>query len=176
VLTGLTAWVLQHFHLNEYGLGWLLPVIFKILVIMHFAFSLYNPFPRIPSSADLQAGKLLIKKISALPGEVFIPNHNFYARMAGKRTYVSYLNLEPFLYVKNESARSTLPLEIKESLAKCKFSAIILDEPWDFWKNVIEQHYQFSSRIFDDPEVFRFKAGRNSRPQFIFIPRETELK
>ena len=48
----------------------------------------FDPRRFIPTAADREAGQRLLDRLRATPGEVLVPFHPFYARLAGKRIFV----------------------------------------------------------------------------------------
>lgn len=169
-LAGLSAWALQHFHTHEYGLGWIPPIVVKSLILFQFIVFIYRPKPKIPSQADFAAGEHLIETISALPGEVFIPNHVFYGRMAGKKTFASSANLRQLTSSCDDFSLEFLPPDIQSAVSGRRFSAVIIDEPEDPWLNAVAPYYRSTEEIFEDWDVFMPKAGKKIRPRFIFQP------
>ena len=170
-LAGLSAWTLQHFHTHDYNLGWFFPVLVKSMVALQFLILLYKPQQYIPSEADMEAGKSLIEKISSYNGDVLIPKHNYYARLAGKGTYADWSNLPVKKGNANDVELMALPPYIQEAIKDKFFTAVILDEPMSNFKRVIDEYYVQAEIIFEDSTVFWPNAGFPTRPQFIFQPR-----
>jgi len=89
-----------------------------ITVYLLLALQLYNPKPLVPTPQDLKKGAEFISMVKNMPGEVYIPYHTLYGRMAGKKlifdggAYWAYqiLAREPFnpvdLIEKIKTARS----------------------------------------------------------------------
>lgn len=169
-IAGLTSWSLQHFHVNEYGLGWIPSIIVKSLVIFEFITLIYNPKPQMANLSDIDAGKRMIKTISEIPGDVLIPDHPFYGRMAGKETFFSASNLYQLMTFEEGKKGDYLPPVIKSSIEERRYDAIIIDEPIDSWLMIIAPYYRMSDRIFENPNALMTVAGERSRPQFIYLP------
>ncbi|NQS97459.1 MAG: glycosyltransferase family 39 protein [candidate division Zixibacteria bacterium] len=170
-LAGLSAWTLQHFHTHDYNLGWFLPVLVKSMVVLQFIILLYKPQQYIPSEADSEAGNRLISRISSFDGEVLIPRHNYFARLANKKTYADWNNLSIKKGNASDAELMNLPSGIMDAILDKSFTAIILDEPESNFKLIIDEYYIQAEIVFEDSMVFWSKAGIPTRPQFIYYPR-----
>ncbi len=92
----------------------------------------YHPTAQIPTNKDLQAGNMLIRKISALNGDVLILRQNYLALLAGKLPFVSQNTLAEIAgnYGQNPAAEwKNLEAEINQSIKNKRFTAIILESP-----------------------------------------------
>ncbi len=82
----------------------------------------WNPKHFIPTAADRMAGDELISELRALPGEVWVPSHPWYAHLAGKRMYVHRMG------VKDVTVRKPRPIRgLERAIAERRFDAIVLD-------------------------------------------------
>jgi hypothetical protein len=82
----------------------------------------WNPRQFIPTAADRHAGDELIATIRALPGEVWVPSHPWYAHLAGKRMYVHRMG------VKDVTVRKPRPIRgLERAIIERRFDAIVLD-------------------------------------------------
>ncbi len=169
-LAAIAAWTLQYFKLNDYRLGWLLPVAVKVLVIAQLCLLIVPPQTMVPTEADTGAGRGLIDKIASIDGEVYIPKHGYYEYLAGKESHFPWAHLSQITGRTGEEALSRIPEDIKREIKEKRFSAIILDEPAEFWLEFISPYYYLDEEIFEQPGVFKTKAGEITRPQFIFRP------
>jgi hypothetical protein len=167
-LAGLSTWALQHFHLHEYGFGWLFPVIIKLLTILQFIMFFYRARIYIPSDKDIAAGQLLLQKISHSRGEILLPYHNHYARLSGKIPFADWNKLLESGSSEKKVQTQKLPPEILSALEEKRFSIIILDEPLNFLPRAIKENYVLVEELFDDPTVFRTKCGVPTRPQYLY--------
>jgi hypothetical protein len=84
--------------------------------------STWNPAKYIPRDADAAAGDALIKRIAAVEGDVWVPNHPWYAHLAGKRMFAHRMG------IKDVTARKPRPIAgLDASLRNHRFAAIFLD-------------------------------------------------
>jgi hypothetical protein len=155
-------------------------------LIIQFALLAYDPRVTLPTAADEQAGRALVDRLAAYPGEVFIPAHSQYAAMAGKPTFAHWATItdtsgiwDTNLDVQHGGAhdprRASLMQELEAAVAAQRFSAIILDdnekELTAFWNDLLAPHYRLEGRLFDDDHVFQTVSGVRSRPQLVYVPR-----
>jgi hypothetical protein len=78
----------------------------------------------LPAGADRARADALIARIRATDGDVLIPAHPYYAHLAGKRVFTSQMGL-------TDLTSTRLPvLGLDEALARGRFAAVILDEPF----------------------------------------------
>ena len=168
-LAGLASWALQHFHVNEYSFGWLPAVAVKVLIIVQFGVLLYSPGPLIPGNADYEGGRNFIKRVSEIPGNVLIPNHPYYCRMAGKSSHFSALSLRELVPARAKFSQS-LPTDIRQAISERDYSAVIIDQPLDVWVDIIAPYYFRSEEISGKVGVFMPRSGLQSRPQYIYLP------
>ena len=169
-LAGLTSWALQHFHSNEYGFGWAPSIIVKTMVILQFTVLLYDPRPQKINFADIEDGEKMLITISEIPGDVLIPNHPFYGRMAGKETFFSASNLFQIMTFEDGDLTEMLPDTLMSAIKNRDFDAVIIDEPIDAWLRTIAPYYMLTEEIFDKPNTLMTVEGVKSRPQFIYMP------
>jgi hypothetical protein len=84
--------------------------------------SRWDPRRFIPTTADRHAGDELVATIRALPGEVWVPSHPWYAHLAGKRMYVHRMG------VKDVTVRKPRPIRgLDRAISEHRFDAIVLD-------------------------------------------------
>jgi len=170
-VTGLSAWSLQHFSVNEYGLGWLLPISAKMMIIIQLMLLIYRPNQLIPTQTDLESGDRFIAKIAGYPGEIFIPCHPDYLRLAGKGSFADLALLENYCKdAKGEQFRLVLE-EIDSLIVGKRFSAIIIDEPLIDLPPNIRNEYRMVETIFQQSGSFYQRTGYRTRPQYLYQPK-----
>jgi len=83
----------------------------------------WTPGTFIPSREDRKAGDQLIKRIASVDGEVFVPYHPWYAKLAGKRTYAHRMGL-----LDMSVGKKTWPVVgLREAFRNHFFAAVFLD-------------------------------------------------
>jgi hypothetical protein len=61
------------------------PLLRDGLLVLQLAWLVYSPAALVPTAADRAAGDEIVRRLSAVPGEVFLPHHGYLARLAGKQ-------------------------------------------------------------------------------------------
>jgi hypothetical protein len=140
----------------------------------------YDLRPFVPKAADRAAGDALITRLRATPGEVFVPFHNFYGHLAGKRTYLHALNLGEL-----QLAGLGPPRDLVDAIRNRAFALIVLDAERDRLKALdpaaqggleaeafaefprLAGNYEITEHI-DGPRVF---SGGDFQPAWLARPR-----
>ncbi len=82
----------------------------------------YDPRRFVPSPADRERGDALVARLAAAPGDVFVPDHSFYAHLAGKPTWLHAMNLADL-----QGAGRRVPRDLVEEMRQRRFSLVIVD-------------------------------------------------
>jgi len=136
---------------------------------------IYNPFDQIPTQKDLEAGKELIKVISQIKGEVFIPNHGYLTVMAGKRSYANVMGMRDILFTKSKKhaeIKKKFIEEVTQAMKEKKFSAVILDSVETCAAPGVKTYYTFERNLFNDEDVFIPVTGTKTRPDLLYVPKD----
>ena len=83
----------------------------------------YDVAPLVPSAVERARADALLARMRATGGELLIPDHPYYARLAGKQPMLSEMGLTDLLHV------DVPVLGLDEAIARGRFAAVILDEP-----------------------------------------------
>lgn len=143
---------------------------FYLVCAAQFGGLLYNPKEQIPTRRDLDAGWSFIQMLKGIDGEVYMPGHGFLPGYAGKKSYAHAAAVADVLRSKETSEKAELLAEITNSIRQQYFSAIILDK--DEYVIPIQDYYSMVGRVFSDYWVFWTVTGVESRPEFLFVPKE----
>jgi hypothetical protein len=146
-----------------------------LICILQFGSIMYNPLNLVPSELDIEAGKMFIRKLESIDGEIFSPFHGYLPVMAGKKSYANQMGMRDILTTrskKHAEIKANFIAELKEAMREQKFSAIIIDsfEPW--YPPDMEKYYKKKERVFNDEKVFFPITGMKTRPEFIYVPKE----
>jgi hypothetical protein len=155
--------------LKERGRSNILIMLFLLIFISQFALLAYWPGDTIPTKQDRTAGEQLINEISSFDGEVLIPFHSYYGKMAGKDYYAHEMSLVMIFRADKETWR-ILGKTIGESIQQRRFSAIYLDQDW--FVEYIDRYYTESRKVFTSPGLFYPSTGAQMRPEYLYVPRE----
>jgi hypothetical protein len=125
----------------------------------------WDPTRYIPRDADEAAGAALIKRISSIEGDVWIPSHPWYAHLAGKRMFAHRMG------IKDVTARKPRPvIGLDTALRGHRFAAIVLDQ-----RDVHQEVPGFMSAYRTDValpgrERPRVYTGAPVMPEAVWIP------
>ena len=132
----------------------------------------YDPRAFVPTAADRRQGDLLIARLRAASGPVFVPFHPFYARRAGKTPSLHAMNLADV----NAIPGLGTPRDLVEAITSRAFALVVLDVEGEGEAAEGEAmgqfprlagHYQVAERI-DGPRMF---SGAPVRPRLVLVPR-----
>jgi len=148
-------------------------VFIGIQALTQFALLAYHPTRQIPTEADVETGRRMVEMISRIQGDVFIPEHGYLARLAGKRSYAHRMAVDDVFRGDTGTFGPQLLDEIKTTLARRAYGAVILDSYWRPYlgPKVLEEYYRQQAIDFPDDKVFRCVAGVRIRPAWIYLPR-----
>ncbi len=114
---------------------WKSPVVLRSLVGLAAAvgvgfqlyFLRYPVTPQIPNKTSAAAGDRLLAEIKALPGQVVVLDHPWYATLVGKGNYADVEALHDVLRAGPSRARSDLEANLAFALSNPQIGAVILD-------------------------------------------------
>lgn len=140
--------------------------------LIQFVVLLYNPFAQLPSAKDQAAGFELIEMISNVEGEVFLPDHGYLSRLAGKMTYAHHSEIWEILRSDHSNiGQEILSNDLNHAIQQQKFDVIILDTNWNVCCKEINHYYVLSGEVFPDDDVFFTVTGWRIRPTHIYTAR-----
>ena len=144
-------------------------VLFTFFLVVQFYLLDYPVVSQIPTQQDLQAGFILVNKLSGQQGNVFIPFHPELALMAGKPAFASWVTLYELEggYTggdKNEWQR--VRLQIVNHIKNKKFDLIILDSE-KIWGNP-GKYYSSCELNLENTGAFYPVTGFRIRPLICF--------
>jgi len=89
---------------------------------------IYNPGDYLPPPETTTSLHAVVDEVHALPGDVYVAQHPFYAYLAGKPTYADLVSLHDAMRPKSP-IHNELSNEMQQAMATQRFSSIVLDEP-----------------------------------------------
>ena len=135
----------------------------------------------LPSAADRARGAALVSRLAAAPGDVFVPGHSFYPRLAGKPAYLHAMNLADL-----QGAGMRVPRDLLEAMRRKQFSLVVVDreDPEDGADDPVSRtrreedavglvpglskNYRLAEHI-EGPRVY---SGGRFEPCCVLVPRE----
>ena len=136
--------------------------------------SRWNPRVWIPTELDVAAGDKLIARLSAIEGDVWMPEHPWYAHLAGKQPRVHRMG------VKDVSVRQPRPVVgLDEAVRGRQFAAILVDKNLDTGQELTDfpaiggtYRPDLTLPVDEQPRVF---SGAHVVPFRIWAPAITQL-
>ncbi|HJQ74742.1 MAG TPA: glycosyltransferase family 39 protein [Gaiellaceae bacterium] len=129
----------------------------------------YSPSAFVPTAADRLAGDEIVRRLSAVPGEVFLPHHAYLARLAGKPEIAHTLAMDNVFLDDQGPARQRLEGEVRGALSQVRFGAAVIesDRRYESW---IVRFYVPRLPLVDAPDVFWPVSGGRLRPERLALP------
>jgi 4-amino-4-deoxy-L-arabinose transferase-like glycosyltransferase len=148
----------------------LVQILAYALGIGQFAMLVYNPWKQIPTEEDRKAGERLIRAMSAVEGEVWLPWHGYLPTLAGKKACAHSMAVIDVVRGDKGETGVGLENEMKQAIRAKRFAAVILDVAWN--DDEFQAAYRLDRHIFTDPTVLWPVTGLGVRPQFFYVPKQ----
>ncbi len=134
----------------------------------------YDPRELLPTSEDRAAGERFLGLLRGFEGEVYAPYNGYVPRMAGKRTHGHFMTVWDVFRGNDLARKKRMYAEMEQTLAKHRFSAVILPETSPIADMVERHYYRSSGHIFASRTAFFPVTGFRTRPEYVYLPRESE--
>ena len=150
-------------------------------LVLQLGLTLFNPVRSLtgatlplrltPTAAMRQAGDRLIARLAAVEGDVLIPQHPFYALLAGKMPSVQI----SALWHARHRGRDPLPADLADRLQSHAYALIVSDDSDYFetdpgWMALLTTYYRPAGTL-DSTEAPPTLSGVLVRPRTIYVPR-----
>ncbi len=134
----------------------------------------YNPGAQIPTARDRAAGEALVRALSAVKGEVFVPYHGYLPTLAGKRGYAHIWGMDDV--IERDPVRGgVLRDEVVAALRERRFAAVVVEsdmiESRSWLLDEAERDYARATPAVADRGAFWPVTGIRTRPEWIYLPR-----
>jgi hypothetical protein len=141
--------------------------------LFQFVALYFNPLSGkmvIASAKQRAGGDEFMRKLRAMPGEVYIPYHGYIAQQAGKPSLAQLLATIDVLRV-HDTTSVRLQADLDSAFARHRFSAVIMEESDAFHLDSVS-HYTYVGRMIAEPNVYLTRVGdAATRPEFVFVPK-----
>jgi hypothetical protein len=142
-----------------------------VLCLIQFLSLSYDPRLQLPTAADRQAADSFSSTLKAFEGDVLVPYHGELASRSGKLFCAQGMALNDVLRMEDSKIQRKLEDEIATAIQSGTYDAIVLDEPWYWFMDEIEQAYEFKGSLFDRNDIFWPVSGVRLRPEFLYVRR-----
>lgn len=125
----------------------------------------WKPAAFVPTARDVAAGDRLITRIAGLDGEVWMPSHPWYVKLAGKAPLVHRMG------IKDVTWRQPRRVEDLDAMLKAHaFAALVLDNR-DVHLEVpaVKAHYRAAMKLPADERPALY-TGAKVRPETVWVP------
>jgi hypothetical protein len=143
-----------------------LAVLAYVAVAIQWVGLLYAPARYVPDARDVAAGRRLVERIAAEPGDVLIPNHGYLARLAGRSGQVHALALANAVQGDRHGYAKRVALAFDSTLAAGRYSLLVLDSG-NFGARDSIPGYGPPEDFFTDRDVLQTRAGTRTRPDVL---------
>ena len=125
----------------------------------------WAPSRFIPTAADVAAGDKLIARIRALPGDVWVPSHPWYAELAGKQPHVHRMGIKDVTWRQHRTV-----IGLDEALRSHRFSAIVFDNHDLFLELPLVRATYRPAQVLPADERPHLYSGAIVVPDSIWVP------
>lgn len=174
LLSGMVAgwWQANPARWGQAGAKNLLKAAPLFLIIIQFTLLAYDPRQQLPSASHKAAGERLLQDIAELPGEVWVFQHSYLSRMAGKASFFHAAPMGDYLGAAQPPAgsddfqrRQQIAAVFEQALRTQTAGWVILDKMADYWQ---PGYIPVKELAVDSPEAnFRPLTGAATRPSYI---------
>ena len=137
---------------------------------MQLLLLLYDPRPFVPTRRDAAAGDRIVAALQALPGPVWVMDHNYWPTVAGLEEHADGWAVNNVVWSDRRKAGSALEEEIRSAIAQRRFGAIVMDGGRAWFQADVEANYTGAGPLTEG-EGYRPRSGAPRRPAQVFVRR-----
>jgi hypothetical protein len=127
---------------------------------------IYNPGRFIPPASAAEKTQRFIEQVRALPGDVYMVNHNYDAVLAGKEPHAEGEALGAVMDAKRGQISADLRAELDAAMAEHRFTAVV-DDDTDPRETAWHFERQYPVEVSTGLSNFRYIT---SQPQWFLLP------
>lgn len=145
----------------------LLPAAIYAVALLQLIRLVYAPSSLVPTAADVDKGRALLRSLAATPGDVFLPYHGYLPILAGKTSHAHAVVIADVIRGATTDTGQGLAAELEAALSTHRFDAVISVEtptPVRRWLP-LDQYYQPADRMIDG-------GSRFWRSEIRYVPRQ----
>jgi len=137
---------------------------------LQLAMLVFHPKRALPHPDNVGVGLKFIARVRAIPGDVFIPNHSHYARMAGKKPHAHRMAIDDVFRGDPHGEGKRLVADLRRALENKRWAVVMLDD--DFFEPDTLRSYELGDPPFTGADTFYPPTGIHVRPQRLFVPKQ----
>jgi len=135
----------------------------------------YSPANMLPASAARAEGEQLLRQVAAVDGEVYLPEHPWYAVAAGKSAQAQTMAVADVLRAGgSEDIRESLASEMRVAVNEERYAAFVVDvENFLLRPTNFDDHYRLADAHLSDDDFLPL-TGMRRAPRLLFIRRSRQ--
>lgn len=146
-----------------------------LLALLQMLSLAYNPKRVVPPRQNLAAGRMVVRRLAQIPGDVFVPYHPNLAERAGKPVHTHMAGIVDVVRGDPDGWGSRLRAALHAAIREKRFAAIVLEQPKvtfldEETERLVEEVYGPPERLFTDNVTFRTITGWRIRPDRVYGP------
>jgi Dolichyl-phosphate-mannose-protein mannosyltransferase len=130
---------------------------------------IYDPRAYLPSKDHEHAWRELLAAVGAMKGDVYVSAHGFVTSRVGKPAHAHQMALSDELRSGAGGEAGELRREVRRSLDRRRFDAILLDNEW-LPRAELEARYQREGEVKDRQSLGPVLGWSVAQPQSIWVP------
>jgi len=143
----------------------------QAMCLAQMALLAYNPTAQLPVPGDRAIGEQLVRAISQVPGDVYVPWHGYLNGLAGKRGFAHSQAVADVFRGGDEQTQQRLREDITRAVREQRFQWIIVDRVVDDWlKPELESKYVRDHEALEQDGFFPL-TGAPTRPTWVYVRR-----
>lgn len=125
----------------------------------------WDPAKFIPRDSDRAAGAALVQRIAAMPGDVWVPSHPWYAHLAGKRMFVHRMGINDM------TAQKPRPVAgLDAAMHDHRFTAVVLDQSDLDPLPAFMQPYRTDVALPRSEKPRLYTGAKRAVPEAVWVP------
>jgi Dolichyl-phosphate-mannose-protein mannosyltransferase len=145
----------------------LLPTVIYALALLQLMRLAYAPSSLVPTAADVETGRTLLRSLAAIPGDVFVPYHGYLPVLAGKASHAHAVVIADVIRGGTTNIERGLAAELESALRTQRFDAVVgVDTPTPVGRWLpLDRYYRPADRVIDG-------RSRFWRSEIWYLPRQ----
>lgn len=139
-----------------------------VACVLQFALLVYDPRDHLPRPADDRGGRELRAWVDAQPGALWLPTQGWLVTGKSGHGAAHEMALQDVLRGPQSPVRTKLDQELKQALARGRWTAIVLDRPW-YTQEMEKGYLRVDAPL--PPGSLRPLTGMETRPTQFWLQR-----
>lgn len=163
---GMHALLVRMEHADPASQRLVVPLV-TLAVLVQFAVLTYDPRLQLPTATDRAAADDLVAEIASVPGEVWLPYHDYLGRRAGKPAHAHAMALADVYRGDPQGEGARLRREVEAAVRSRRFGAVVLASDGSY-RELVAAAYGEGEALLDDDDVLWPVTGMAARPSLLY--------